>query len=432
MTQTQPRTEPVAGVARAASSSPDAARPGVAGSLIRKVDLCRGLFAFLVVAAHAYDACWVAHPDQMAAMPWGVRHVLGFTLQAGFYWVMGFFVISGYCIQLSVGRLIESGRFPLGVYLAARLTRIIPLYYAGLLFAVAVEAAVASDRPAFYPDGVDRVGFLAQLVFAQRWVRTFGSFAPSWTITNEMFYYLFFGALALCAAGRRSRPAWLGLGLCVGIAAAMQCLYATGSRGWLVLNVGLMFGLGINWFLGALVAAHGRSMVGHRSARVAAAAWPAVFAAAVGLRGSGRCPEQMIFLVLGIAFALMLLRFTAVAEAEAASPGPRPERGERSSAIAEVVGLASYPTYLFHAPVLLLWAAAAREWGLFADWRLTWAAMVGSGIGLGVALGWLAERPIMAWRAGLLDRLKRRASSSSSTMAIPAAALGVARRPEGA
>jgi len=407
-----------------AGQAPDTARPRAAGSLVRKVDLCRGLFAFLVVAAHSYDACWVAHPDQLGALPFVVKDRLGFTLQAGSYWVMGFFVISGYCIQLSVGRLIESGRFPLGVYLAARLTRIMPLYYAGLLFALAVEASVASFRPRFYPDGLDQVGFLAQMVFAQRLVRTFGSFAPSWTITYEMFYYLAFGGLALLASGRRSRPAWLGMGLCVGIAGAMQWLHANGSRGWLVLNAGLVFGLGINWFLGALVAAHGRMLVRRRAARVVAAGWPLAFAAAVALRGSGRCPEQVVFLALGLAFSLMLLRFTAVAEREAASATPSPE-SPRMAAIAEVVGLASYPTYLFHGPILLLWAAAVSEWGLIADWRLTWCLMVASGIGSGLALGWLAERPIMAWRAGFLRGLKERPAASPA--AIPSRALGVHR-----
>jgi len=403
----QPRPGPAPG--------PD--RPKAAGSLVRKVDICRGLFAFLVVAAHSYDACWVAHPGQMAALPLRVRLVLGFTLQAGFYWVMGFFVISGYCIQLSVGRLIESGRFPLGVYLAARLTRIMPLYYAGLLFALAVEAAVAPIRPRFYPDGLDQVGFLAQMVFAQRLIRTFGSFAPSWTITNEMIYYLAFGGLALLASGRRARPAWLGMGLCVGIAATMQVLHRNGSRGWLVLNAGLVTGLGINWFLGALVAAHGRELVRYRAVRTLAAAWPLAMATAVGLRGSERCPEQVIFLVLGLAFSLMLLRFAAVAEREASSPG-----SPRMATLAEVFGLASYPTYLFHAPILLLWATAVSEWGVSSDWRMTWALMVASGIGAGLAIGWLAERPIMAWRSGFLRRLKEQ--SATSPIAIPAGAIG--------
>src|SRR3954447_2480207 len=143
------------------SSPPRDPRSEAGGSLIRKVDVCRGLFAFLVVAAHSYDVCWVVHWDAVSALSFPVRLLLHATLQSGMYWVMGFFVISGYCIQLSVGRLIDSGHFPLGVYLAARLSRIAPLYYAGLLFALAVEATVSRVRPDFYPDGIDNVGFLS-------------------------------------------------------------------------------------------------------------------------------------------------------------------------------------------------------------------------------------------------------------------------------
>src|SRR3954453_10824764 len=99
-----PHDSPGGGAAtRVAAGAAPSPRPEVGGSLIRKVDVCRGLFAFLVVAAHAYDVCWVIHPEAVASMPGPVRHLLHFTLQAGFYWVMGFFVISGYCIQLSVG-----------------------------------------------------------------------------------------------------------------------------------------------------------------------------------------------------------------------------------------------------------------------------------------------------------------------------------------
>ena len=420
MTPNHPTDEMVEG--QGPARLPSAPADGVGPSLIRKIDICRGLFAFLVVAAHAYDVCWVIHPDSLGALPWIVRYVLYFTLQAGFYWVMGFFVISCYCIQLSAGRLLGTGRFPLGIYLAARLTRIMPLYYAGLLFTLVVEGLVAPIRPNFYPDGLNPVGWISQLFFAQRLFQTFGSFAPSWTITYELFYYVFFGLLAAGAARHRASPSWLGMGLCVALGGVCQGLYAIGYKDWYTLNVGMMFGLGADWFLGALVAVHGPSLVRHRPIRALAAAWPVAFGSAVALRADGRCPLQAIYLVLGIAFALMILRFQAVAAREAAGPRPAPSR---FSKVAEVMGLASYPTYLFHGPVMLLLATANARWGLISDWRATWSVLVGSGIGVGVALGWVAERPIMAWRADLLGRLK--GPSRPRPAAIPSTLLEVSR-----
>ena len=404
------------------TDSPEPGRTDVGGSLIRKIDLCRGLFAFLVVAAHSYDVCWAIHPGAMAALPESLRHVLSYTLQCGFYWVMGFFVISGYCIQLSVGRQLETGRYSLGVYLAARLTRIMPLYYAGLLFALAIEILVAPIRPPFYPDGVDYVGWLSQVVFAQRLFQTFGSFAPSWTITYELFYYIFFGLLATIAAQDRGRPARLGMALCVALGGVMQWLYLVGEKNWFTLHFGLIFGLGSIWFMGALVAVHGPGLVRSRSVRIVARAWPLAFAFAVFLRGDGRCPLQLIYLVLGVAFTSMILRFQAVDATRSAGSGEAPRW---ITATARVVGLASYPTYLFHGPLLLLIATAISHWGLISDWRVSWACLTVAGIGFGVALGWLVERPTMAWRAGLLKRLKE--GPGRPSIALPTTLLDIQR-----
>ncbi len=381
----------------------EASRHEVGESLIRKVDICRGLFAFLVVAAHSYDVCYVIHPEALAALPESVRHVLFFTLQCGFYWVMGFFVISGYCIQLSVGRQVESGRFSLGVYLLARLTRIMPLYYAGLLFTLLVEVSVAPIRPSFYPEGLNHVGWLAQVVFAQRLFQTFGSFAPSWTITYELFYYIFFGLLAALSPRFKLRPSWLGMGLCVAIGGLMQFLYVNGGKNGFTLHAGLIFGLGAIWFMGALVSVHGPEAVRYRSVRNLARAWPLVFGSAAILWGENRCPLQVVYLILGVAFSMMMLRFQAAEVLE----GSRSREAPRwLSSTAKLLGLASYPTYLFHGPILLLVATGISQSGLKLDWRVSWLLLVSTGVGSGISLGWLAERPIMSWRAGFLKRLK--------------------------
>jgi hypothetical protein len=44
------------------------------------------------------------------------------------------------------------------------------------------------------------------------------------------------------------------------------------------------------------------------------------------------------------------------------------------------------------------------RWKLQTDWRLTWLVLFLFGISSGIALGYLAERPMMRWRAGFLRR----------------------------
>ena len=46
----------------------------------------------------------------------------------------------------------------------------------------------------------------------QNLTQTFGSYAPSWSITNEVFYYVFFGLLTFAVARRSRWPATIGMG----------------------------------------------------------------------------------------------------------------------------------------------------------------------------------------------------------------------------
>ena len=81
--------------------------------------------------------------------------------------MMGFFVISGYCIQLSVMRLARDGVFPLKTYMMARLTRILPLYYLALLMTVIIEHLFAATRAPVWSNGLSRSVLLDQVLVVQ-------------------------------------------------------------------------------------------------------------------------------------------------------------------------------------------------------------------------------------------------------------------------
>lgn len=389
-------------------------------SVESKIDVCRGLFAFLVVSAHALDLCRVLHPRAFASLPPDLDRLIYFTVEHGIYWVMGFFVISGYCIHLSVDRLMGPERFPLGSYMIARLTRILPLYYAALLFTIAVEALIADARPPLLTKGLNPLVLLSQVFVLQNLTQTYGSFGASWSITNELFYYLFYGVLASLAVRRRGRPAWVGMAVCLAVATLMQALYATVAHSPYVLSLGLLFGLGINWFLGALVASHAAELVRFRAVRVVSRAWLPLLAAVIYAREEGIMPNQALFLLSGLAFALMLVRFHA-----ASSMKPRVALPPRVASVVHVLGLASYPTYLFHTQIQMLLGSAILRWGLISDCRVTWLVLVGVGIVSGVVLGLVVERPLMTWRAGLLKRLK--STRLAPPRRVPSPALGIQR-----
>ncbi len=368
-------------------------------SLHTRIDLCRGIFAALVVLCHAFTAAWAMDPDAPATISGDAYLWLLHTLGAGFYWVMGFFVLSGYCIHQSVDRQLARGQFRLGGYLVARLTRILPLYYAALIFAIAVEALVSTVRDGASDALDDRTMLLGQLFAVHNLIRCYPGFVASWSITNEVLYYVLFGLLASFAAGgRRDRPVRLGLAVCLAVGVGNQVVYAMGYKGPLVLRSGLLFGLGTIWFLGAWVSSARIWLDDRPAVRRLAGFWPIVLVG--GVVGYHRgLPIQGAYVASGLAFTLMMIRMTTGRGAIEPASEPR-----WAVASGRFLGLASYPTYLFHAPFLVLMSTAMTRTGWSGDWRINWAGLTGASLALGAALGWFAERPLMHWRSSFLAR----------------------------
>jgi peptidoglycan/LPS O-acetylase OafA/YrhL len=379
-----------------------------------KIDICRGLFAFLVVSAHAVDISWVIHPEAPGRLPVWLHDFLLYVVAAGVYWVIGFFAISGYCIQLSIERQIEGNSFPIQHYLLARLSRVLPLYYLALLLAVIVEQLIASARPPCWPQGVNANALIAQLLIIQNLTWTYGSFAPSWSITNEMFYYLFYGAVVFVALRRGIRPTILGMSFCFVLALVLDWAYFFGYRTGYVRSPGLLFGLGIIWFQGAMVAEHREWLRNSRIAHILSAIWPFVLLMAIAMWYVQSTHLQIVYLILGAAFTLMLMRFVVT------EPSSRKQTSQSfRRAIIHHLGLSSYPTYLFHGPIVMLTGSAILRWNLVSDWRLTWLILTGVGIGTGIILGHIAERPIMTWRAEYLKRWRQSHMTVEHSRTVP-------------
>ncbi|OJW20774.1 MAG: hypothetical protein BGO49_04165, partial [Planctomycetales bacterium 71-10] len=359
-------------------------------SLHEKIDVCRGLFAALVVVAHSFDLARFLDPSWDAGMPKLAADFLLCAAGTGVYYVMGFFILSGYCIQASARRLSDGPRFPLGAYALARATRILPLYYAALLFAVAVEAVARPSgwRPDLWPAGFDARTLAWQSLLAQGVTGTFGSFVASWSITNEAAYYVLFGLVAAACAPLRARPAVVGMALCCGGGAALLAAYRL-THDPRAMTWGLLVGLGAIWHLGALVEAYAPWIAARPRIGSIARIWPAVLALDMGLFVARAVHQEVVFVLAGAAFALMMARFVAV---DAARGGPSaPPR-----ALPTALGMASYPMYLFHGPLLVAFGTAANALGVAAPWWAIWPAASALAIAACLPLGRLLEAPVMA------------------------------------
>ena len=410
------------------STDPGLSRTGRAPlSLNERIDLCRGLFAILVVIDHAMQVTWGIHRGAEGALNPLTRDLLNCFLGSSTVYVMGFFVLSGFCIELSGTKLFKAGRFDAKRYTLARASRILPLYYAALLFVVVVEWLIASARPFTWPNGVEGWVLRSQLVLLQNVTQTYGSFVASWSITNEVFYYFVYGALAWGFASQGRTPAKVGLSLCFAIAFVTQILYVTSARHPVVYSLGMLLGLGMIWFAGVLIAQRGDVWLRWRIVRVLAALWPVFFAVSL-LWKYLHLPPQGIYLIPGFAFSLMMLRFMDLEQrrlhATSAGHVVRSISTARARGI-EAMGLLSYPMYLFHGPLLMLIGSILIRLNLAVDWRITWGVLVAIGLVSGLAMGWWIERPFMAWRSAWLKSWKPSAVKSRSTNLAPLTSPGI-------
>ncbi|WP_337176021.1 acyltransferase [Paludisphaera sp.] len=373
-------------------------------SLSERIDVCRGVFAMLVVVAHSFELAITLDPTWADGMPWLVRQAVAYGPGVGTYYVMGFFILSGYCIQGSVGRSSSGRRFSLGRYMAARATRILPLYYIALAFAAAVEWSIPTAlRPHFWYNNLDADAVGYQLLMVQNLTKNFGSFSSSWSLTNEAAYYLLFGVLAAMCVPAGRKPAAAGMAACAGLGLLLQATYRMGFRDPIILKIGLLAGLGAVWHLGALVEIHGAALL-RQSPTLARAArfWPAALAATMATYASQRIHQEFIYLGAGATFALMMLRFVDLELRRGGAGGvdPSPRRLPR------LLGLSSYPVYLFHGPILILLGTGVRALGWSPAWWVAWLAAATTTVALCFPLGTLLEAPLLAWRAGVLRRLK--------------------------
>ena len=144
---------------------------------------------------------------------------VGKMAEQGSVGVSFFFVLSGFVISYSYGWRLRSGDVSRAKYFALRVARLWPLHFlTGLPFAVFLV----------WHGGLDVWKYGANLLFAQSWLPSaqwyFAFNGPSWSLSNEMFFYAAFIGLAFL--GTRAKIAAF-ISMIAVIVAAMLVLLGT-------------------------------------------------------------------------------------------------------------------------------------------------------------------------------------------------------------
>lgn len=347
-----------------------------ATAFLWSIDVLRFLLAFMVVCGHAYGFLHLDRPDAYS-------HVFE-RIESGGLWVSGFFVLSGWCIVAGSG---APEHFDFRRYMAARLTRILPLYLF-FLVAVLLAEAVFAHHGGRSPEPwiVHPWTLLAQLTMTQGLFGPFGAYNPSWSLTHELACYLVWGLLVV-AVGRRLRGSTvLGLAVAPLVAAAAVHAIVHDENSWRLLTLPLYFFV---WLLGG-AAAESRDALEDPARRRHLYAAIAVFAPiliwfAVDLR----VPDTVGMIAFAVLLAVSLLWLERLPAA-----GPRLEAASRR------LGLASYPLYLGHGIVLV----ATTVYCTPDDPLVRAVAAVVVSAGLALVFGVPLERAGLAWRSRWLRR----------------------------
>ncbi len=352
-----------------------------------RIDRLRGILAIGVLLGHAIDLAQLSAPN-----PSGTLFSIATATRPfyGFVCVVGFIVLSGYCIASSTMR-----RFQPGEYTVMRVTRVYPLLIVAVLLTALLEwvAAGSPYRPDMWVVGRDVRKFLAALAGFSGFKGQFGALAPAYTISFELLYYAMWG-LAMTAAFGRPRRALLIP------AAGAVVLIVIGGRlrdmlGWFagfvpVAGIALFPG----WLLGAMLA-----LAQDKVTRVARfipnwAAWllfVVVYAYCVDAFNIPFVVEVSDYFHVAYMTILSGLFFTIVA---ASLARPSPVRNAADTWLGEI----SYPLFVIHGPTIIGLQFAMNAWHIKLTFATNLAILLVASFAAAMLLLKFVERPVMAWR----------------------------------
>ncbi len=385
-------------------------------SVVLGIDFLRGSFSILVLVAHALVYAFELFPTHGSLR--GYWPSLYATLGSGGFSVRGFFVVSGFCINLSVINALATGAYSARGYLLARVTRIYPMYLAGLGLAVLAWWVNREWLPGenSRTQWFDWPALLAELVMAQGFYHCLLFYGISWTLTAEVTYYAAWPYAVRLCGGAGARTAISASLASVGVALVIVVLwkvFAGGSATSWMLPFWTVPASAPLWFSGAWLAGCWRNASSSTSLRrLRPLLWlllPAAYAlqSYVGYVDPRAWINVLHQYACVPAYLLLILYFQPMAV-----PGVTAQR------VCRYFGELSYPLYLLHYPVIAVTGAVLKRFDLCrGPWQafviVTLASLLISGLP-GVAL----ESAIMRWRKSFLQR------SGVKSPGVPARPIG--------
>ena len=341
---------------------------------------------------HSMDIAFLHLHNQFQSLDIPGRALAALRGYLSFIWVIGFVVISGYCIARTCER--RGKKFNLIGYLTMRVTRIYPLLIGCVLITLLVEYWVQDSpfRPAVWQSGFIPSAFVAALLGMSGFYGWFASLAPSYTISYELLYYAIWG-VAWFAFGRRPLTAFASASLCW-----LVMWFACGGP---YLQATMIF---IPWLIGAAVWLARDDLV--RLGRVVPQpiAWLIFFVICACIAASQHeiwvHPHQPDadaiavgkYILVGLAFALLVVSYVA-----------RPDPREHAH-FDKLLGEMSYPLFVVHGPVIIL-AGYLLNWsGLELPFSIYLMILCAAALTAAYLLVLAIERPVMAWRRTLGGR----------------------------
>ncbi len=371
------------------------------------IDALRGIAALMVFCTHAFDlAISQVYGWDFGENPpfWrAVRAMFG----TGEHWVWCFFVISGFCIHLSIARGVRDGRFRLWPYALARVTRIYPLYLAGFALAILTWLAVPDIGGS---DGEAPIRpFWTTLLSLQIFASTFPSYEASWSLSCEMIFYAVWPALLLVTRFKERRAFYLGMMGSLLLAAVILVLWSRYHKleerafvdGFWTLSV-----LFILWLCGAWLASEWDEV----SKTITKRLWISgmmVFVAAMAFLFTLRYLQYPPWSVHASSWLALPGIFIIIAGARYSRFDALSEKGR---AVCRWLGQFSYPCYVLHVQLLhladhFLCPLLPSSWMAWPMARIAvYFVMV---LPLLAVTGPPLERALMAWRAGLLKTARK-------------------------
>lgn len=354
---------------------------------LRHLDVLRAGLALMVLIGHARMMLWTGWQN-WRALPhewWETTVTVFFSgFRFGHQAVMVFFALSGFFIHWRAATALAEGRstnFQAPDYLGRRARRILPPYFAALLFTVLLDLIGRSWWPRLYlaqtgdvwlDSNFSHAGYGWEAVVPALLAQPnlfgirFGGNGPLWSIGHEVFYYLLYPLFMTLWQRRRWLAYWVGMG--TGVA----CWFLPLAGWW----SGMLAAYPI-WLSGALMAEW--LAAGNMRASVRRWAWILCGLGSLGALTGLHCVADSSLLSLGLN---MLMGMSAIA---AFAWMPFDMLNLRVGRIMEWLGIRSYSLYIFHFPVLVLLSAWCIQ--TFGERPFHgWLAAAGVALSLGFGL----------------------------------------------